>query len=278
MRVNRFPFPFVSPLMLLFSLFITLYGSGCAIEKGFIYFPEKDVVASPDDAGVPFEELWLLAGDGVRINGWYVPHHGSKQTLLWFHGNAGNIGNRVDLLSRLHRELKTNILIIDYRGYGKSEGEVSEEGTQRDARAAYDYLNKRSGTDPRGIILFGRSLGAAVAVDLATELQFGGLILEAPFTSIREMARETFPWLPIGGMLKTRYDSLAKIGKVRLPLLIMHGDRDNIVPFKQGQRLYEIANEPKTFYTIPNAGHNDSYIVGGRAYFHTLKQFIQKIK
>ncbi|MBN4054369.1 alpha/beta hydrolase [Nitrospira defluvii] len=254
-----------------------IFGSGCAIEKRFIYFPEKEIIATPEDAGMPFEDLWLSAGDGVRINAWYVPYKGSQQTLLWFHGNAGNIGNRVDLLTLLHRELKTNILIIDYRGYGKSEGEISEEGTRLDARAAYDYLIKRSDTDPRGIILFGRSLGAAVAVDLATELQFGGLILEAPFTSIKDMAKETFPWLPIGGFLKTRYDSLAKIGKVRLPLLIMHGDRDNIVPFKQGRRLFEAANDPKTFYAIPNAAHNDSYVVGGRTYFHTLDQFIQKI-
>lgn len=247
------------------------------MEKAFLYFPEKNLLATPEDIGLSFEDLTLTTEDGVRIHGWYVPFDGSRKTLLWFHGNAGNIGNRVDLLSRLHRNLKINILIIDYRGYGKSEGEISEEGTRRDARAAYDYLMGRPDVDPRKVLVFGRSLGAAVAVDLATEIEFGGLILEAPFASVKAMAKESFPWFP-SRLLKIQYDNLSKIRKVHLPLLILHGDRDAVVPYRQGQSVFEAANEPKRFYTITNAGHNDSYIIGGQAYYQAMMQFIEEIE
>ncbi|MFQ5598653.1 MAG: alpha/beta hydrolase [Nitrospiria bacterium] len=256
---------------------LAVFTGGCAVEKGFIFFPEKTLISTPHDVSLPYEDITLTAADGVRINAWYVPFQGSQKTLLWFHGNAGNIGNRVDLLHLLHRKLKVNILIIDYRGYGKSGGEISETGTALDARAAYDYLINRDDIDPRRIILFGRSLGAAVAVELATELQFGGLILESPFTSIRDMARERFSFLPVDTVIKTRYDSLSKIKSVHLPLLILHGDRDQIVPFQQGRRLFEAANRPKRFHTISNGGHNDTYVVGGRAYFEALLRFIEGI-
>ncbi len=245
------------------------------MDKGFIYFPEKRVIATPAAVDLPYEDLYLNTQDGVKINAWFVPFEKSRRTLLWFHGNAGNIGNRVDLLSQLHRKLKSNILIIDYRGYGLSEGDISEEGTRLDARAAYDYLLSRKDIDPRKIILFGRSLGAAVALDLATDLRHGALILEAPFTSIEEMAKKVFPLLPSSLMLKTRYDSISKIKSVHIPLLILHGDQDQVVPFAQGQTLFAAANQPKTFYTISGAGHNDTYVVGGRGYFEALMGFVE---
>jgi len=244
------------------------------MDKGFIFFPEKRVIATPADADLTYEDLYLNTHDGVKINAWFVPFAGSRRTLLWFHGNAGNIGNRVDLLSLLHRKLKSNVLIMDYRGYGLSEGEISEEGTRLDARAAYDYLLSRSDINPREIILFGRSLGAAVAIDLAVDLEHGALILEAPFTSIKEMAKKTFPFLPTSMLLKTRYDSLSKIKAVQLPLLILHGDQDQVVPFSQGRALFSAANDPKTFYIIRGAGHNDSYVVGGKGYFEALQGFV----
>ncbi len=244
------------------------------MDKGFIYFPEKRVIATPADAGLSYEDLYLRTGDGVKINAWYVPFSRSRRTLLWFHGNAGNMGNRVDLLSLLHRKLKSNILIVDYRGYGLSDGETSEDGTRADARAAYDYLLSRRDINPQEIVLFGRSLGAAVAIDLAADLEHGALILEAPFTSINAMAKKIFPFLPTGMLLKTRYDSISKIKTVHLPLLILHGDQDQVVPFAQGQALFGAANAPKTFYTIQGAGHNDSYVVGGKDYFEALQGFL----
>ncbi|MFQ5588603.1 MAG: alpha/beta hydrolase [Nitrospiria bacterium] len=258
----------------LFLSMVMIFGTGCAMEKGFIYHPEKRLIATPADAGLSFEDLDIVTEDGVHINGWFVPYKGSEQALLWFHGNAGNISHRVDLLQRLHHELKLNILIIDYRGYGKSGGKLSEAGIVKDARAAYDTLLARKEINPKQIFIFGRSLGSAVAVTLATESQAAALILEAPFTSIKDMVKVTLPWLPFKGRIKTKYDSLGKIKDVHTPLLIMHGDQDKTIPFAHGQRLFEAANDPKTFHTISGADHNNSYVVGGRAYFEAMSRFI----
>ncbi len=262
----------------LLCVFIIGLLAGCGMERWFIFFPEKPLEATPRNVGLSFEDLYISASDGTRINGWYVPSPGAKMTLLWFHGNAGNMGHRVDQLRDLHRELGVNVLMIDYRGYGRSEGRVTEEGTYQDALAAYDYLVKRAALDPLRIVAYGQSLGSAVAVDLAVNRRLSGLILEAPFTSIRAMAAFHYPWLPFGGLLSTRYDSLGRIGKVGVPLLILHGDKDEIVPYGQGKMLYEAAPSPKRFYTISGAGHNDVYIVGDTGYFRAIRDFIQSLE
>jgi len=259
----------------LFLFFLNLLGIGCSMEKEFIFFPDKKIIQTPAEAALAYEDIYFETEDGVNINGWFVPYTDSRSMLLWFHGNAGNLSHRVDQLRLLHHELKTNIFMVDFREYGQSEGHVSVEGTRQDALSSYDYLLKRSDIDPEKIIVFGQSLGAAVAVELATSRDVQGLILEAPFTSIREMARAVFPWLPIGRFLSTKYDSLSKIKQVRAPLLILHGDRDEVVPFSQGRQLYEAGNKPKTFYPISGAGHNNTYLVGGRPYFKTMKEFIE---
>lgn len=258
-------------------LLTVLGGTGCPMERGFIFFPDKTIFETPAEIGLAFEDLYLLTSDGVKINGWFVPYPGAQVTLLWFHGNAGNLSNRVDQLRYLHQALKVHILMIDYREYGRSEGQVTEEGTYRDALTSYDYLLTRSDLDPARIVVFGQSLGAAVAVELAVQRRVVGLILEAPFTSVQDMARAAMPYLPIGPLLSTRYDSLSKIHRVEIPLLIMHGDRDEIVPYSQGRRIFEAAREPKTFYTISGAGHNDTYEVGGRAYFEAIARFIEDL-
>ena len=244
------------------------------MEGSFIFFPEKLLEITPKEVGLSFEDLYLPTADGVRINAWYVPYPDAKVALLWFHGNAGNLGHRVEQLRYLHREVRINVLMIDYREYGRSEGQVSEEGTYQDALAAYDYLAKRPDLDPTRIVSYGQSLGAAVAVELAIQRELYGLILEAPFTSIQAMAKVHYPWFPIGSLLSIRYDSLSKISKVSVPLLILHGDRDEIVPYEHGKKLYDAANAPKQFYTIQGAGHNDTYIVGGEGYFRVMGDFI----
>lgn len=245
------------------------------MEKGFIFFPDKKMIQTPADVALVFEDIYFETEDGVRINGWFIPVADSRTVLLWFHGNAGNLSHRVDPLRLLHHELNINIFMVDFREYGRSEGLVSEEGTRQDALSSYDYLLTRPDIDPEKIIVFGQSLGAAVAVELATSRDLQGLILEAPFTSIREMARTLLPWLPIGGFLSTKYDSLSKIKTIRAPLLVMHGDRDEVIPFSQGRQLYEAGNEPKTFYPISGAGHNNTTLVGGPSYFKTMKGFIE---
>lgn len=264
------------PIMIISILFfMSTGGIGCGIENRFIFFPEKEILETPMDIGLAYEDLYLLTSDGIKINGWFVPFSGARTTLLWFHGNAGNLSHRVDQLRHIHRQLKLNILMIDYREYGRSEGVVTEKGTYQDALTSYDYLLTRTDIDPKRIVIFGQSLGAAVAVELAMQRKVSGLILEAPFTSIKDMARATLPWLPIGPLLTTRYDSLSKISRIETPLLILHGDRDEIVPYSQGQRLFQAAREPKTFYTIAGAGHNDTYVVGGEPYFEAIAHFIE---
>ncbi len=247
------------------------------MEKAFIFFPEKAISETPSDVGLAFEDLYLATADGVKINCWYIPFPGSRTALLWLHGNAGNLSHRVDLLRHLHQAVQVNILMVEYRGYGRSEGVVSEQGTYRDALASYDYLPTRTDVDPARIVVFGQSLGAAVAVELALQRKAQGLILEAPFTSIREMAQVAYPWLPIGRWLATKYDTLSKSADLKTPLLVLHGDRDEIVPIDQGRRVFEAAPGPKTFYPITGAGHNDTYLVGGKAYFETIERFIEAL-
>ncbi len=246
------------------------------IERSFIYFPDADLVGDPADYGLAFDDVSFTAEDGVELHGWFVPGD-SDVTWLWFHGNAGNISDRLENLRLLHDELGVSIFLIDYRGYGRSEGSPSEEGTYRDAQAALAYLLSRSDVDPDRIVYFGRSLGAGVAVELATRRPPYALILESPVPSIPEMARYHYRFLPIGWLIRTKYDSLSKIGDVRVPLLVLHGDRDEVVPFKGGRKLFEAASEPKQFYTIEDAGHNDTYLAGGREYFQALRGFMESL-
>jgi fermentation-respiration switch protein FrsA (DUF1100 family) len=244
------------------------------IERSFIYFPDSELVADPSDFGLPFQDVSFAAGDGVQLHGWLVP--GEKDvTWLWFHGNAGNISHRLENLKLLHDELGVSVFLFDYRGYGRSRGKPYEEGTYRDAEAALAYLRSHPDINANRIVYFGRSLGAGVAVELATRQPPLGLILESPVPSISELARHHYPFLPVGPLLRTKYDSLAKIGEVKAPLLVLHGDMDDIVPFEGGKKLFEAANEPKEFYTIRDAGHNDTYFTGGREYFRALRRFVE---
>ncbi|MBI4529338.1 MAG: alpha/beta hydrolase [Deltaproteobacteria bacterium] len=246
------------------------------MEKSFIFFPSPNLERSPADAGLAFEDLFFTAADGVRLNGWFIPHPGAAATVVWFHGNAGNIAHRVENIGLLHRQVGVHIFIFDYRGYGRSHGEVSEQGTYRDGEGALEYLRSRKDVDPKKIVFFGRSLGAAVAAEMAIRRGCMALILETPFASIREMARVAFPFFPVGPFLKTRYAVLDKIKEVRAPLLVVHGDRDEIVPLAQARKVFAAAPEPKEFYTIRGARHNDTHIVGGEGYFAALRDFIRR--
>jgi hypothetical protein len=243
-------------------------------ETRLIYFPFRRLEVTPRDLGLRFEEARLVAEDGTALHGWFLPVEGSRYTILVCHGNAGNISHRLDRALLMHAKLKTDVFLFDYRGYGLSEGAPDEQGTYRDARAALRYLITGRGIDRANLIVFGESLGAAVALQLALEEPARALVLEAPFTSIGDMARSAFPFLPLGRLLRTRYDNLAKVGGLRMPLLILHGDRDNTVPFAQGRRLFEAAPEPKQFFAIPGASHNDTYVVGGDAYWQAWREFL----
>ena len=251
------------------------------LDRHLIFFPERELISTPADVGLEYEDVFFTASDGARLHGWFVPGE-SETTLLWFHGNAGNISHRVDNLSMLHEKLGVNILIFDYRGYGRSEGKASETGMYLDAEAVREYLSSRDDVDlDGGLVLFGRSLGSAVAVEMAARYKVRAVILESPFTSIRAMARRSYPFLPVGILIRlveARYDALARIGSISSPLMVVHGSNDEIAPIKFGRELFEAARAPKRFYTIEGAGHNDTYWVGGDAYFEALKDFIEDPK
>jgi uncharacterized protein len=261
------------------SIGIILGLTGCRVDKAFIFFPSREIEATPESVGLGYEDVYFKTADGVRLNGWFVPATGSapepQAVMIWFHGNAGNISHRLDNLRRFHDELGVSVFLFDYREYGRSEGSVSEEGTYRDAEAALGYLTSRTGLNAGRLVYFGRSLGAAVAIDLALKAPPRALILESPMTSIRDMARAVLPYLPTGFLIRTEYDSLSKIEKVRAPLLILHGDRDEVVPIEQGRRLFGAAHPPKEFYAIPGASHNDTYFIGGGRYWETWRKFLR---
>jgi fermentation-respiration switch protein FrsA (DUF1100 family) len=194
---------------------------------------------------------------------------------LWFHGNAENIGHGLEHL-RFYSLLAVNVLAVDYRGYGKSEGSPDETGVYRDADAAYDYLIRDRHVQPKNIVVFGHSLGGAVAIDLASRRECGGLIVQSSFTSAKDMARRMFR-IPLFEYLpKSKFDSLAKIRRVRAPILIVHGTRDEVVPFSMGQRLFRAAAEPKFFFPVEHAGHNNLVEVGGDRLLDHLKSFLEQ--
>ncbi len=271
-------FVIYSVLIILFIMIFPKF-----IEKGLIFHPDKsNDTATPDIHGIEYDDVIFQTEDGLNLNGWFVPGKKTSpdtdlHTLLWFHGNAGNINRRLDNIKMIYERVPVNVFIIDYRQYGRSEGKVSEQGTYLDARAALAYLHSRKEINREKIIFFGRSLGSAVAVELALNEKCRALILETPFTSILEMGKKLYPFLPVSLLLKTKYDSLAKIRNIKVPILVMHGDKDALVPFEHGKRLYDMANEPKEFYTIPGAGHNDTHIVGGDEYFDVIKEFVNKL-
>ena len=254
------------------------------IEKRLVFHPNKsNDSTTPDAYGLEYEDVTFRTEDGLDLNGWFFQGKNSTpddglHTLLWFHGNAGNINRRLDNLKMLHDRVPVNVFIIDYREFGKSEGKVTEKGTYLDARAALAYLHSRQDVKNEKIIFYGRSLGSAVAVELALKEKCCALVLETPFTSIKEMGKTLYPFLYISlNFLRTKYDSLSKIKDIKVPILIMHGDKDELVPIGHGKKLFEEANEPKEFYTIPGAMHNDTHIVGGEEYFDVIRDFVNKL-
>jgi len=254
------------------SLFIRLF------ENRMIFHPPRYPrgFVPPETYGLKAEEVWTNASDGVRLNAWFFPRQESSKVLLIFHGNAENIGTglgRTKVLSTLG----LNILAVDYRGYGKSEGSPDEAGVYRDADAAYRYLTVERGFRAKDIIIHGVSLGGAVAIDLASRVECGGLIAESTFTSARDMARRAF-WIPLFAYVpKSQFKSISKIARVSSPVLVIHGRRDELIPFSMGEALYAAALGPKTLAPLDSAGHNDVLLVNRDAYLAHLRGFLEKL-
>lgn len=245
------------------------------LERRLVYFPDKTHLRTPASIGLEFEDVQVTAADGVRLHAWWVPGTGPN-TVLLFHGNAGNISFRLGELALLTSRLKVGVFLIDYRGYGLSEGHPSERGTRLDADAAADHLKRQRGIDPRRLIYFGRSLGAAVATYLATRYQPAALILESPLPSVMRMTRASYPWLApmVNPLFLTRYDTLQSLRSVTAPVFVAHGDQDETIPFALGREVFAAASDPKVWYPVSGGGHNDMAVVGGVAYFEALNAFI----
>jgi fermentation-respiration switch protein FrsA (DUF1100 family) len=242
-------------------------------QPGMIFYPVKSMAETPRAWGLEYEDVFLHVEDGVKLHGWYIPTSGAKRTVLFFHGNAGNISHRGDSIEIFHR-LGFNVFIFDYRGYGQSEGWPDEKGLYADARAAWRYLIHDKGVVPGNVILFGRSLGGAVAAHLASEVEPGALILESTFNSVRGMAREAFPIMSYLVPLRYDFDTEATLKKVRAPLLVIHSTEDEIIPYKLGRRVYEAANQPKVLVKI-TGGHNDGFLRTQPHYEKALMGFLQ---
>ena len=251
------------------------------VEKRFVFFPVAELLYTPNDAGLEYQDVSFQTSDGLALQGWFIPGDpagGSDLTWLWFHGNGGNIGHRVDELALAHHRTGDNIFIFDYRGYGESEGKPSEKGTYLDSRAAVEYLRSRSDVDRNRIIYQGHSLGAAVAVELSLTQPPMAMVLVSPFASVRDMARLTLPFPPAGWLVRNHYDSISRIRRLNVPVLVLHGDLDETVPISQGRKLYEAANEPKRFQALAGAAHNDTFQITAEQYWGAIESFLSGVQ
>ena len=245
------------------------------LVDSLVFQPSGGRDIRPADVGLAGEEVRLRTEDGVTLHAFFLPAPGASRALLFLHGNAGNASHRLPNAGELVK-LGVHVLVPDYRGYGLSEGSPSEAGVRLDARAALEHLTGARGLPEERIVVFGRSLGAAIAVDLVRDRPVAGLVLESAFTSAADVARGAFG--PVGALLaRDRFDSARKIAHVRSPLLFFHGDRDGIVGIELGRRLFELAPEPKAFEVIRGAGHNDTTLAGGPRYFARIGRFLDEV-
>ena len=249
------------------------------LDRQYVYFPtsweSRDWAQA---SGLPLEEVWFQAEDGIRLFGWFLAAAGRDPSpiLIWAHGNAGNIIHRLDSLAEFYRRGLT-VFLFDYRGYGRSEGIPSEEGLYLDGLAAYDHLRSEKKIPSGRIIAYGSSLGAAVAGELARQRPVAGLILETPFPSVEAVARSAFRGLPAHLLVQARFELSRRLKEIHLPVLVLHGDRDSVIPFELGRAVFDAANEPKEFVTVPGADHNNLHLIGGETYYRSLLQFARRV-
>lgn len=254
---------------ILLSLLLYIY------QPKFIYYPYANIEATPQTIGLEYENVTLTTSDDLKINGWWIPHEHARATLLFLHGNAGNISHRLESIKIFHK-LGLSVFIIDYRGYGKSEGKPTEKGTYIDAETAWDYLITEKNIKRDNIIIFGRSLGGAVANWLAYKHLPAAVIFESTFTSIADMGKHYYPYLPTSFLTRIKYPSINRIAAIKSPKLIIHSKNDDIVPYKYGKQLFKAANKPKIFLDI-HGGHNEGYLISGETYTQGIDKFITDV-
>lgn len=243
-------------------------------QSSYVYFPLREVDFTPKNITLDYKDVEFSAADGVKLHGWFIPRENSRGVILLCHGNGGNIGNRLDTIDLLHK-LNLDVFIFDYRGYGRSEGKPSEQGTYADAEAAWDYIDKELKTDPKRIIVMGRSLGAAIASYLATQHTPAALIVESAFTSIPDIGADVYPYLPVKLLARFDYNTSNHLKSIDCPVLVVHSPSDDIIPYKHGQKLFEDAKQPKQFLEITGS-HNSGFLDTGEKYINGLDDFITK--
>jgi fermentation-respiration switch protein FrsA (DUF1100 family) len=251
-----------------FILFLKYY------ERRGIYFPVRKIDLTPREIGLEFEDVYFFSSDGTKLNGWYIPAKGSRITVLFCHGNAGNISHRIEAIDMFCR-IGLDVFIFDYRGYGRSQGSPTEEGLYTDAHAAFKYLIDKRNINEGSIVVYGKSLGANVAVELCSRVSPAALISESAFTSALDMGKKLFPFLPIKWFITIKYDALSKIKDINIPKLIIHSEDDEIIPFQQGRKLFEVAPEPKEFYKM-RGGHNEAIFLAKEDFVDKIDDFLQK--
>lgn len=240
-----------------------------------LYLPDRRMVATPKAAGLDYEEVTFVAEDGRLLHGWWIPHPNARGTVIHCQGNAGNRGGRLWVAADLHR-LRVNVFLFDYRGYGESRGWPTEQGTYRDARAAYEVVRARyADSDNPPVIVHGQSLGGAVAIQLACDKPVRGLIAESTFSSTVDIGEALYPMLPVRWFCHYRYDSAAKVGRLTMPKLFAHSRTDDLIPFELGQRLFAAAAEPKQFCEM-TGGHNDTGWESNGEYWRRVEEFVDR--
>jgi len=243
------------------------------LERKTLFYPTKEIEYLPKEAGLDYEDILFKIRDNVELNGWFVPAPNARCTILFCHGNAGNISHRIEKIRFFH-DLGCNVFIFDYRGYGKSKGRPSENGVYSDVQAAYDYLLSR-GIKPEQIIGYGESIGSASIIDLASKNKVAALIIDSGFTNAKDMIKKIYPFLPYW-IFASRWESLEKIKSMTVPKLIIHSVNDEIVPYKLGKKLYDAAREPKEFLEV-HGGHNSCFFESEAAYKEKVSGFIKTV-
>jgi len=269
----------VSMLILFVGVLLATYLALATVlyfmQPKFLYSPMREVFSTPAELELDFEDVVFKSADGINLSGWYVPVNDPKFTLLFCHGNGGNIAHRLDSINIFHN-LGLNCFIFDYRGYGNSQGKPDEEGTYTDAVAAYKWLNEEKKIQAENIIIFGRSLGGIIAAQLAGKVKVGGLVVESAFTSYVDIAKEYYPYMPVRWFARFSYSTIDYIKNVHCPVMLIYSRNDEIVPYKFGLELYEAANEPKEFIEI-FGGHNDCFLASGEIYTEVWEKWLNLI-
>ena len=266
---------FLQSVILITTIYVGLATFLFFTQSRLIYFPTSEIVATPDQIGLSYKSVSFKALDGVKLSGWFIPADSPRGVVIFCHGNAGNISHRLESIDIFHR-LRLSTFIFDYRGYGTSEGTPSEQGSYLDVRGAWNYLIEYEGLAPSDIMLFGRSLGGAVAAWLASQHTPKALIIESTFTSAPDLAGELYFYLPVKFLCRYKYNALAAIREVQCPILIVHSQEDEIVSFSHGRKLFDAAKEPKIFLEI-SGSHNEGFITSGSVYLDGLKAFLDQV-